>query len=458
MEEGEGLGTYRQCNRPSPARRLRRRGSARLTCIYSYCAQPASHTPTRPRSRRHDSITSCSMFIVDTVLSFVKAYHLKGDTNSLKTKISERFSGASVCAAKKVLWESCADALRALNLPYQQRRDSDKRRQLTADVEDIIMAFDALDSNDSIPPIYCEASDLYKLPPISLDPLAEQVESNCQVLKDLKSVVERLESKFSSFSVMSSTTTSRDHSSEQQDGSNSYASMVNSFTPPAATTSCSPSTAATKPLQSTERGTNLVLFGLSETHSLIESKEIVDDLLQFLAGKPVQIRDMFRLGKINHSSTAQSRPRPILIKLSMAWDRKLVLLRKRNLKEFRIKHLFVREDLPPELRQQNHSKVRLEKKTGGSLGEKLHVSTSASSALAQSQQEQTSGSMVDIAQKFCTASLRSRCNSSQSISSTHTVLEDGSPSPPLSPSPHSSRSVSPSSSSSTLVQEPPGSY
>ena len=64
--------------------------------------------------------TSCSMFIVYAVLSFVKAYRLKGDTNSLKTKISERFSGASVCAAKKVLWESCADALRALNLPYQQ--------------------------------------------------------------------------------------------------------------------------------------------------------------------------------------------------------------------------------------------------------------------------------------------------------------------------------------------------
>ena len=82
---------------------------------------------------------------------------------------------------------------------------------------------------------HCEASDLYKLPPISLDPLAEQVESNCQVLKDLKSVVEHLESKFFSFSLMSSTTTSRDHSSEQQDGSKCYASMVTSFTPPAAT-------------------------------------------------------------------------------------------------------------------------------------------------------------------------------------------------------------------------------
>ena len=67
----------------------------------------------------------------------MKAYRLKCDTYSLKTKVSERFSGTSVCAAKKVSWESCADALRALNLPYQQRRDSDKRRQLTADVEDI---------------------------------------------------------------------------------------------------------------------------------------------------------------------------------------------------------------------------------------------------------------------------------------------------------------------------------
>ena len=43
--------------------------------------------------------TSCDLFIVDTVLSFIKAYHLKGDNNSLKIKVCERFSGASVSAA-----------------------------------------------------------------------------------------------------------------------------------------------------------------------------------------------------------------------------------------------------------------------------------------------------------------------------------------------------------------------
>ena len=58
---------------------------------------------------------------------------------------------------KKLLWDSCAEALRSLNLFFQQRRDSDKQKQITADIEDLLLAFDALDSNDSTPPIFCEA-------------------------------------------------------------------------------------------------------------------------------------------------------------------------------------------------------------------------------------------------------------------------------------------------------------
>ena len=43
-----------------------------------------------------------------------------------------------------------------------------------------------------------------------------------------------------------------------------------------------------------------------------------------------------------------SHPRPILIKLSSAWDRKLVLLCKSTLRNFRIKQLFLREDVSPD--------------------------------------------------------------------------------------------------------------
>jgi hypothetical protein len=59
---------------------------------------------------------------------------LKGGKNSLKIIIGERFSGAYISAAKKLLWDSCVQALRSFNLPYQQRRDSYKRKQLTADI------------------------------------------------------------------------------------------------------------------------------------------------------------------------------------------------------------------------------------------------------------------------------------------------------------------------------------
>ena len=71
-----------------------------------------------------------------------------------------------------------------------------------------------------------------------------------------------------------------------------------------------------KPDCSFDGDSNLVLFGLFESHSLIESKEIVNEVLEFIAGKPIVIRDMFCLGKTtrSHSTSSQARPRLVLIK------------------------------------------------------------------------------------------------------------------------------------------------
>ena len=76
--------------------------------------------------------------------------------------------------------------------------------------------------------------------------------------------------------------------------------------------------------------------------------KVVDERLEYVAGKSVQIKDMLRLGKYVWSTASLSRPRPILMKLCTAWDRKLVLLWKTALKGFCIKHLFLREDVPPD--------------------------------------------------------------------------------------------------------------
>ena len=43
--------------------------------------------------------------LVDAVLSFIKAFRLKGDHGSIKRIVGERFSSESVDKAKKLLWD-----------------------------------------------------------------------------------------------------------------------------------------------------------------------------------------------------------------------------------------------------------------------------------------------------------------------------------------------------------------
>ena len=95
---------------------------------------------------------------------------------------------------------SCGLALVDAGISFHSQRDSENRSQLVANIEDIITAFDALDTKDLIPPVFCEASDLYRLPPISLDSIAEQVQLNTQAVEALSAVVKNLEGKLSNLS------------------------------------------------------------------------------------------------------------------------------------------------------------------------------------------------------------------------------------------------------------------
>ena len=103
-----------------------------------------------------------------------------------------------------------------------------------------------------------------------------------------------------------------------------------------------------RPPISDNRESNLILFGVPEEGSLVEAKRTVDEVFEFLSGKQIQIKDILHLGRFKRSQLSSSCPRPLLIKLCTAWDRKLILLRKTKLKEFRIKRLFLHEDVAPD--------------------------------------------------------------------------------------------------------------
>ena len=255
----------------------------------------------------------------------------------------------AVDTAKKLLWDACKDQLVSAGVSFHSRY-SDKRSQLVANFEDILQAFQSLDSLNQVPSIYCEAVDLLQLPPLSLDPVAEQVKSNSLALKTLSSTMEDMSKKLTSLG-----------STLKQPVASSFASVVSSGSPPAALSSSvvgppasvyarqHKESAALLSRQSSGRELNLILFGLEETSSIVETKQSVDEILAFIAGKPVSIKDMFRLGRsFSSSASTHARPRPVLLKLSTAWDCRVVLFSNRKLKDFRIQHLFLREVLPPD--------------------------------------------------------------------------------------------------------------
>ena len=185
----------------------------------------------------------------------------------------------------------------------------------------------------------------------------------------------------------------------------------------------------------------------------------MDEALEFLAKKPIIIKDLFRLGKYNQASDL-----PILINLSAVWDRKVVLLRKRTLKHFRLSHLFLSEDLPPELRQRRRASVHSQ---NGALSSSSYPSGQPNTVesdlgtLHMSLPHQTlTINQIPSSEQH----VRSQCSNllarSRSLSPMSTVAQSKCPtSDPLTCSCsshlHSSRSssVESSSSSSTLVQD-----
>ena len=122
----------------------------------------------------------------------------------------------------------------------------------------------------------------------------------------------------------------------------------------------------TKLASAISQADNLVIFGLPEVESLPALKNSVDELLSFLVGRSVSLRDLFRLGCCRKISDSRppGRPRPVLLKFMSTWDHRLVMSAVSKLKEFKMSGLYIREDLSPEERQKHRDRFRSRKAIG----------------------------------------------------------------------------------------------
>lgn len=73
----------------------------------------------------------------------------------------------------------------------------------------------------------------------------------------------------------------------------------------------------------------------------------VDQVLQFITGKPVDVMDMFRVGRFD-----QNKLRPIIVKLRTVWDKRIILSKSSMLKNFG-EPIFIAADEPLDVRRKN---------------------------------------------------------------------------------------------------------
>ena len=222
--------------------------------------------------------TASAPCLVSPVLAFIKAFRLQGDVDTIKRSVCENFSSELVEAAKKALWDHCGTYLEAASLSYHVRRESRKRSQLSANVDDILKAFEVLDGTDSIPSIFCEATDLPRLPPISLDPVGEQVQSNTQALHTLGGAVSGVEDKLARFMeqikvLLDSTKTATTRESVQT--TTSFAKVVSSHPPSVQPKSTRP------PPSDDSRASNFVLLVFLKVNLFLSLKQLWMRCLSF---------------------------------------------------------------------------------------------------------------------------------------------------------------------------------
>ena len=137
-------------------------------------------------------------------------------------------------------------------------------------MEDTLLAFSKLDEVDKIPPIYCEALDLVRLPSIASDHISELIMGIRACLQEIEAKISQLPDEVAS----SSATTSSAEAclASFPPSPSSYAAAVSTE---ASNVSDSSGPKVTKLASAISRADNLIIFGLPEVESLPALKNSV---------------------------------------------------------------------------------------------------------------------------------------------------------------------------------------
>ena len=105
-------------------------------------------------SSTSDSAGCSETWLCNPILAFIKASRLCLDVASIKKSLVDRFCDGDLSEAMKQLWDFSSDKLVSLGFEYHVWRATGKQPANAAACDDLLLAFDKLDSSASVPPTY----------------------------------------------------------------------------------------------------------------------------------------------------------------------------------------------------------------------------------------------------------------------------------------------------------------
>lgn len=314
-------------------------------------------------------IAGVQKVILNELLAYVNVYRHNSTNEALQKVVLLHFLHEDVAEAKRLLVLEL-HSVDGLSQFTTERRNSSARPAYEAEVEDIIGILDIADTKQAVDGFLFVANNLSVMPKygpeeinlavvvdrqvrmdkaitslsVSVDKLAScpaHSDSPSVVQQAVQAVASDLHQQLCAFS---------DTVSQRLDHLNAVCAQLSvsaAAAPPRPVLNASPYAAPPSRDVVIDRSRNLLLFGVAEDKDAAIWRQKVDQALQFVVGKSVDVSDMFRVGRFS-----QSKVRPIIVKLRTTWDKRLILSKCSILKEFG-EPLFIAADEPLEIRRKN---------------------------------------------------------------------------------------------------------
>ena len=303
------------------------------------------------------SSASESTIIINELLTYVSYYRNRSQTESLRRVVLTAFPPTTITDAKKALVQRFQAVLSSCALTAD-RRSSTARAAHEAEIDDIIGIFTAVDLQGALDNTVFAAANLDVLPKFGPEEINFVAIANRQArvetaIDNIAATVGQLAAERSTPSVTGAEyanlqSTVVDIQSKLDAFTSSVDARLEQLNSVCRLSASTANNERSSPnaIQHIDRKSNVVVFGIKEDRDATVWRRNVEEALIFVVDRPVDVIDMFRLGRYDAGKT-----RPILVKLRVVWDTRLLLSNSSKLKHYDQQGIFISADETVEVRR-----------------------------------------------------------------------------------------------------------